>query len=133
MQIMLGSYVLANDARPEVITQLSLFGLCMGRSGIPNVFNTLTGYQQSIRQHAGKEVPLETRLVYDNVHRDAAGLSDLVREARDQRRKENEGPASRFMALSTGGVIGVGGVDLPVDPRIWEMSSNNEVSVTDQS
>lgn len=49
-----------------------------------------------------------------------------MREARDKRRKENDGPASVFMALSIGRVIGVGGVELPVDPRIWEASSSGE-------
>jgi hypothetical protein len=68
------------------------------------------------------------RLVYDNTLTDRAGLGEFVREARDKRRKENDGPASGFMALSIGRVVSVGGVELPVDPRIWEASSNGQDS-----
>lgn len=95
-------------------------GLSIGINSLKSVFNTLARHQRAILQNAGKNFPLELRLVYDNVLTDRASLSEVIREARDKCRKENVGPASGFMALSIGGVIGVGGVELPVDPHIWE-------------
>lgn len=83
-----------------MLAQLSRFGLCMGPSGLKTVSDILAGHQREILQHTGKSVPLELCLVYNNVIADRAGLSDVVREAREKRERENEGPASGFMALS---------------------------------
>jgi hypothetical protein len=40
---MLGSYLFANGARPEVLAQLSRFGLCIGPSGLQNIFSIYVG------------------------------------------------------------------------------------------
>jgi hypothetical protein len=77
------------------------------------ISTNLALYQRYILLHASKLSPPELQLVYDNIEADSSGLSEIVRDLRYKRFQENGKVAAGFMALSIGGVVGVGGVPLP--------------------
>lgn len=71
--------------------------------------------------------------MYDNVIADRGWLKQRCKEVYNEQRKENEGPAPGFMGHFFLNQPVVGRVELPANPGIWETSSNNNVSRTDES
>ena len=105
---MIVAYLVTHGTRPHRLGQLNRFGICADESGTETLFRHLKPFQQKILQNAGKPVP-------DDLSTASNLCSKAVREVREKRRKECDGPGVGFMGLSIGGVVGVGGVELPVN------------------
>lgn len=128
----MGAYLQANCLRPEALTQLCRYSLCSGVTGLDHVARVLKQHQQTILHQAGKEAPLELRLVYPNVSQDLKSLSPEVRELVSKRIEENGKEAAGFMALSIGNVAGAGGVALPIAFQPRTLPGNLEAATIDE-
>lgn len=113
-QLMLGKYLRASGTRPGALASLSTCGLCSGPSALDNVFKKLAKEQENVLQSAGKPVPVDLRLIYDDFLVSRTVLSSTVRVLRNNCLQNYGESSAGFMPFSMGGVVGVEGVALPL-------------------
>lgn len=112
---MLSCYLFAHGVKIEVIAQLAGCGLGVGPELTQKLFQRFLPYQQQALSRIGKFSPPHTRIAYDHVTAYSGSLGPVSRALRFRRREENPGSAAGLIAMSIGGIVGVGGIELSPD------------------